>query len=123
MKDGIMSESRNRFYHGYCKNTGNLRSNVQYFIIETVKNTPDYEGGSIVETVNKMEDFYFDEERVGEPYYAVYATLKAGFNKPSILISTFTSLDRAIDLVQNITGNYMIETEQPVYRIPDENEE
>jgi len=83
---------------------------------------PDYSGGSIVETVNKMEDFYFDYERVGDPYYAVYGTLKSGFNRPSILISTFTSLDRAIDLVENITGNYMTETEQPVYRIPDENE-
>ena len=117
-----MSENRNRFYHGFCKNTGNLNSNIQYFIIETVKNVPDYSGGSIVETVNKMEDFYFDYERVGDPYYAVYGTLKSGFNRPSILISTFTSLDRAIDLVENITGNYMTETEQPVYRIPDENE-
>ena len=118
-----MSENRNRFYHGYCKNTGNLKSNIQYYIIETVKNISDYSGRTIVETVIKMEDFYFDEERIGDPYYAVYGTLKAGFNKPSILIGTFTSLNRAIDLVENITGNYMIETEQPVYRIIDEEDQ
>lgn len=118
-----MIENHNRFYHGYCRNTGNARSNIQHFIIETVKNIPDYTGGSIVETVNEMEDFYFDDERIGDPYYAVYATLKAGFNRPSILVATFTSLARAIDLVENITGNYMIETKQPVYRVPDEKEE
>lgn len=118
-----MVTRNNRYYHGYCRNNGNPRSSVNYYIIETVREISDYEGGTIIETINNMEDFYFDEQRIGNPFYAIYAILKEGSAKASILISTKYSLDDAIYLVQSLSGNYMIETEQPVYRIPDKDEE
>lgn len=118
-----MAINNNRYYNGYCRNNGNPRSNVNYYIIESVREITDYNGGTIIETINKMEDFYFDEERVGEPFYAIYAILKDGLRQRSILISTKNSVHDAIDMVQNLSGNYMIETDQPVYRIPNKDEE
>jgi hypothetical protein len=50
----------------------------------------------------------------------VYGTFKAQFNKSSMVIGTFDQLHSAIDLVENLTGNYVKETEQPVYRVPDQ---
>lgn len=77
---------------------------------------PDYEGGTIIETINKVEDFYFDDERVSEPFYVVYGSFKIDFKTSSMLIASFPDLYRAIDLVENLTGNYVKETEQPIYR-------
>lgn len=118
-----MVTKNNRYYHGYCRNNGNLKSSVNYYIIETVNEITDYEGGGVVETINSMEDFYFDDERIGDPFYAIYATLKEGSTKRSILISTKDSLDDAIYLVQSLSGNHMIETDQPVYRMPDKDDQ
>jgi hypothetical protein len=115
-----MLDKRNRFFHGFCLNTGNSKSNFQHFIIETVRPISDYSGRTITETINKMEDYYFDDDRIGNPFYMVYGTFKAQFNKSSMVIGTFDQLHSAIDLVENLTGNYVKETEQPVYRVPDQ---
>lgn len=114
-----MLDKHNRFFHGFCSNEGNNRSSFRYYIIETIRNISDYEGGSILETVNKLEDFYFDDDRIGEPFYAVFGSFKTGFPKSSMLVGTFENLSQAIDLVESLTGNYVKETEQPVYRLPD----
>ena len=114
-----MLDKHNRFFHGFCKNTGNNSSNFSFYIIETVRNISDYNGGIIVETVNKIEDFYFDDNRIGEPFYAVFGTFKDNLNRSSMLIGTFENLSQAIDIIENITGNHVRETEQPVYRLPD----
>lgn len=116
----MLNQTNNRFFYGFCKNHGNPRSHFNYFIIETVRELRDYNGEKIVETINKMEDYYFDDDRIGDPFYAVYGTLKPEFNRGSVLISTSYDLNKTIDLVQNLTGNYVTETEQPVYRLPDQ---
>lgn len=118
-----MKELNNRFFHGYCSNDGNPKSHFRYFIVETVQELTDHEGGTIFETVNNMEDFYFNEERIDQPFYAVYGSFKIDFKTSSRLIGTYSSLSQAISLVENLTGNFVKETEQPIYRIPDEETE
>jgi|LakMenE18May11ns_1017448.scaffolds.fasta_scaffold9875345_4 hypothetical protein len=111
-----MASQPNRFFHGFCANVGNLRSHFSKFIIETAHDITDYEGGTILETVSKMEDYYFNDERIGEPYYLIHGCLKPDFKQNVKFIAAFESLKQAIDLVEHLTGNEVIETEVPVYK-------
>lgn len=106
----------NRFYHGFVSNNGNAKSHFSKFIIETAHDITDYEGGTIIETIKKMEDYYFCDERVGEPYYLVHGTLKPDFKQSVKFIAAFENLQQAISLVEYLSGNTVIETEMPVYK-------
>lgn len=117
-------KEENRFFHGFCFNTGNNTSHIKHFIIESVREIPNtQEGGTILETINKMEDFYFDEERIGDPFYIVYGTPKGSFNQPAMALGTFYHLQQAINFVEKVSGHYIRETDHPVYRVPEEEEE
>lgn len=106
----------NRFFHGFCSNLGNLKSRFSRFIIETAHDITDYEGGTIIETVTRMEDYYFCDERKGEPYYLIHGILKPDFKSSVKFIAAFDSLKQAIELVENLSGNNITETEVPVYK-------
>lgn len=106
----------NRFFHGFCPNIGNHKSNVDKYIIETAHDITDYEGGTIIETITKMEDYYFSEERVDEPYYLIHARLKPDFNQTTKFVAAFESLQKTIELVEILSGNKITETELPVYK-------
>lgn len=121
MRSGQMTTNPNRFFHGFSINDGNNKSHFKYFCIETVNDISDYAGDTIIEKVSRMEDYYFNDDRVGEPYYIVYGSFKPEFNQSSKLIGSFESLDQAIVLVEHLTGNSVIETEVPVYKDKNEN--
>lgn len=106
----------NRFFHGFCVNVGNSRSHFSKYIIETAHDITDYEGGTILETVTKMEDYYISEERIGEPYYLVHACFKPDFSQKIKFVAAFENLKQAVELVEHITGNTIIETEVPVFK-------
>jgi hypothetical protein len=101
-----MTTNPNRFFYGFSLNYGNSSSHFRHFIIERV---------------SRMEDYYFNEERVGEPYYVVYGSLKIDFKESSKFVASFESLNQAINLVEHLTGNPVTETDLPVYRPSDEN--
>ena len=111
-----MTSYPNRFFHGFCSNNGNNNSHFRQYIIESVHDISDYEGGTIPETIKKMEDYYFSEERVGEPYYVIYGSLKTDFKESSKFIAAFEDLKRVIELVEHLTGNKIEETDLPVYK-------
>lgn len=106
----------NRFFHGWCSNEGNPRSHFSHYIIETVHDLMDYEGGTIPETIKRMEDYYIFDERIDEPYYVIYGSLKSDFKQSTKFIAAFEELKRAIQLVQHFTGNEIIETDLPIYK-------
>ena len=106
----------NRFFHGFCTNLGNNKSHFSKFIIETAHDISDYDGGTIIETVTRMEDYYLNTERIGEPYYLIHGTLKPDFKQTVKFIAAFENLKQAIELVQCLSGNDVIETEVPVYK-------
>lgn len=111
-----MTSYPNRFFHGFAANIGNHKSHFSKFIIETAHDLSDYEGGSIIETVSRMEDYYFNDERIGEPYYLIHGTLKPDFKQTVKFIAAFENLKQAIELVEHLTGNDITETEVPVYK-------
>lgn len=118
---GKMTTNNNRFFYGFCSNHGNIRSHFRHFIIETVHDLNDHSGDSFIERVSNIEDFYFNDERIGEPYYLVYGSLKIDFKESSKFISSFENLNQAISLVEHLTGNKITETEVPIYRTDHEN--
>lgn len=110
-----MSENQNRLFYGFSQNDGNNKSHFRYFCIDTVHDINDYGGGSILETVSSIEDYYFNQERIGDPYYVVFGSLKIDFKESSKFIASFENLHQAITLVQHLTGNPITETEVPVF--------
>lgn len=113
-----MVNCSNRFFHGFALNDGNNKSCFKHYIIESARELRDYSGEPIIETIIKMEDFYFDDERIGSPFYMVYGAFKTDSKRSSMVIGSFSELSKAIDLVENLSGNCVTETEQPVYRLP-----
>ena len=63
-----------------------------------------------------MEDYYFCDERQGEPYYLIHGTLKPDFKQNVKFIAAFDNLKQAIELVEHLSGNNINETEVPVFK-------
>lgn len=102
----------NRFYNGWCSNEGNPRSHIIHYIIRTIRDLSDYEGNTIPEEVKTLEEYFnLDEESVGDPYYAVYASFKFDFKSGPIKIFEGDDLKTAIFLVETLSGNKVIEND------------
>ncbi|NBQ16947.1 hypothetical protein EBU24_01380 [bacterium] len=99
----------NRFYQGFCLNTGNPSSHFRSFDIVTEREITDYEGGFIIETVKNREEYFDDTEVIGEPFYAVYGSFKIDFVQSSFKIMITDKLEDAISLVEHLTGNKVSE--------------
>jgi hypothetical protein len=99
----------NRFYQGFCSNTGNILSHFHGFDIVTEREITDYEGGTILESVKSAEDYYNDAETVGEVFYTIYGIFKIDFVQSSFRITTTDDLQTAIALVEHLTGNKISE--------------
>jgi hypothetical protein len=101
--------AKNRFYQGYCLNTGNNSSNLRLYKIETEREISDYEGGTVVESIKSIEDYWDDTEAVGEPFYTIYGSFKIDFVQSSLRITSTDSLQEAISLVEHLSGNKISE--------------
>lgn len=106
----------NKFFHGLSLNDGNSRSFFKYYTIESVHEISDYNGDTVVDTIQRMEDYYFYDNRIGEPYYIIYGVTKNNPDSSTKFIAAFQDLKRAINIVENLTGNIVQETELPVYK-------
>lgn len=100
-----MTHISNRLFHGTALNTGNPRSHFQSFSIMTVKEIKDYEGGTIFELVKSAEDYFNQDDMIDEPFYSVYGSFKADHARSGMTISTLTTLEEAIRLVETLSGN------------------
>lgn len=96
----------NRYFKGWCSNEGNKRSHILHYHIYTIRDISDYNGGTIPEEVNSLEE-YFNVDGLGlnESYYAVYATFKMDIPKGPIKIFETQDLKVAIYIVEQLTGN------------------
>jgi hypothetical protein len=72
----------------------------------------DYEGGTIPEEVNNLEEYFnVDGLSIDDPYYAVYATFKMDIPRGPIKIFETPDLKVAIYIVEQLTGNKVKENE------------
>jgi hypothetical protein len=102
----------NRFFKGWCSNEGNKRSHILHYHIYTLRDISDYNGGTIPEEVNSLEE-YFNVDGLGlnESYYAVYATFKMDIQRGPIKIFETPDLKVAVYIVEQLSGNKVIEDE------------
>ena len=102
----------NRYFKGWCSNEGNKRSNILHYHIYTLRDISDYNGGTIPEEVNSLEE-YFNVDGLGlnESYYAVYATFKMDIQKGPIKIFETPDLKVAVYIVEQLSGNKVKEDE------------
>lgn len=102
----------NRFFRGWCSNEGNSRSNILHYHIYTIRDISDYNGGTIPEEVNNLEEYFnVDGLGVNEAYYAIYATFKMNIPRGPIKIFETPDLKVAVYVVEQLTGNKVKEDE------------
>jgi len=102
----------NRLFRGWCSNEGNKRSTILHYHIYTIRDISDYNGGTIPEEVNSLEEYFnVDGLCKDEPYYAVYGSFKFNVARSPIKIFDTDQLKVAIDIVEQITGNKVMEDE------------
>jgi hypothetical protein len=102
----------NKYFKGWCSNEGNKRSNILHYHIYTLRDISDYNGGTIPEEVNSLEE-YFNVDGLGlnESYYAVYATFKMDIARGPIKIFETPDLKVAVYIVEQLSGNKVKEDE------------
>lgn len=112
-KDTIrMPSFPNKMFRGWCSNEGNSRSNILHYHIYTLRDITDYNGGTIPEEVHTLEEYFnFDNISINEPYYAIYGTFKFNIAKGPIKIFETDELRSAIYIVEQLTGNKVVEDE------------
>lgn len=102
----------NKLFRGWCSNEGNTRSNILHYHIYTLRDISDLNGGTIPEEVHVLEEYFnFDNLGLSEPYYAIYGTFKFNVPRGPIKIFETEELKVAIYIVEQLTGNKVIEDE------------
>lgn len=96
-------------YNGQLVNSYTLNRNNQSFFegfeIVTCREIPDYEGGTIIESVKTAEEFHnADEIALDEPFYRVFGVYRNKLKPKKALGDFYNPKDAAI-LVQEITGS------------------
>jgi len=107
-----MVTNPNKLFRGWCSNEGNKNSHILHYHIYTIRDITDYEGGSIPEEVYSLEEYFnMDGLGVSEPYYAIYGSFKLDIPRSPIKIFETDELKLAIFIVEQLTGNKVIENE------------
>lgn len=102
----------NRLFRGFCSNEGNTSSKILHYHIYTIRDISDYAGGTIPEEIHSLEEYFnIDEQGIGEPYYAIYGTFKFDVPRGPIKIFETDELRSAIYIVEQLSGNKVIENE------------
>lgn len=100
----------NKLFRGWCSNEGNARSHILGYYIYTIRDIKDYDGGTIPEEIRTAEEYFnFDNLAAGEPYYAIYGSFKFDIPRSAIKIFETEDLRAAIFIVEELTGNKVIE--------------
>lgn len=102
----------NRLFKGWCSNEGNPRSHILHFLIDTVREIDDHNGGTILDTIETLEE-YFNLDTLGEsePFYIVSASFKLDIPRGPIKVFETPDLKVAIFIVEELTGNKVQESE------------
>lgn len=102
----------NKLFNGWCSNEGNSRSNILHYHIYTIRDITDYNAGSIPEEIKTLEEYYnLDGLSKSDPYYAIFGTFKFNINRGPVKIFETEELTVAIYVLEQLTGNQVIENE------------
>lgn len=102
----------NKLFRGWCSNEGNPRSHILHYHIYTIRDIRDYEGGFVSEEIKTLEEYFnIDEQGIDDPYYAIFATFKLDIPRGPIKILETTELRTAVYILEELSGNKVIEIE------------
>jgi hypothetical protein len=95
----------NTLCNGRIKNN-NSKSPIAYFLLVTVREFTDYEGGSYIDEIRDAEQFLnSDVDGIDEPYYQIYGERhQYDPEYKSIYLGEFYTLDKAKEFLYNLTG-------------------
>lgn len=95
----------NTLCNGRIKNN-NSKSPIEYFELVTVREFPDYEGGTFIDEIRSAEQFLdTEEESLDEPFYQIYGIrYKHDERYSPIFLGEFYNLDKAKEFLYNLTG-------------------
>ena len=84
----------------------NSKSPIQYFELVTVREFPDYEGGSYIDEIKNIEQYIDTEgESLDDPFYQIYGIRYPHDERYSpIFLGEFYTLDKAKEFLYNLTG-------------------
>lgn len=93
-----------KLINSYTPNN-NHKSPIEGFQIVTCRELPDYEGGTIIESVTSAEEFLnTDEEALDDPFYRIFAVYKKETNRSKKAIADFYDVDQAREFLYDLTG-------------------
>ena len=105
-----MTSYPNRLFKGWCSNEGNNNSHILHYHIVTVRNINDYNGGTVLDEINSLEEFFnIDGIGVDDPFYVVSGTFKMNISRGPVKIFETPDLKVAVFVVESLTGNKVVE--------------
>ena len=96
----------NSLCNGRVKNN-NPKSPIEYFLLVTVREYDDYEGGTYIEEIRTAAEFLEKEkDSYDDPFYQIYGSVPIDMDglPGTVFLGEFYSIDKAKNFLYNLTG-------------------
>ena len=96
----------NSLCNGRVKNNS-PKSPIEYFLLVTVREYSDYEGGSYIDEVRTAAEFLEKEkDAYDDPFYQIYGSIRYDPNgvPGTVFLGEFYSIDKAKTFLYHLTG-------------------
>jgi hypothetical protein len=96
----------NTLCNGRVKNN-NPKSPIEYFLLVTVREYNDYEGGTYIDEIRTSAEFLEKErDAYDDPFYQIYGSIPVDSDglPGTVFLGEFHSIDKAKAFLYNITG-------------------
>lgn len=98
----------NTLCNGRLKNN-NPKSPIAYFLLVTVREYNDYNGGTYIDEVRTAAEFLENSpQAIDEPFYQIYGERYSDDIKSTIFLGEFYCINKAKDFLFYLTGEYPI---------------
>jgi hypothetical protein len=96
----------NNLCNGRVKNN-NSKSPIEYFLLVTVREYSNYEGGTYIDEIRTSAEFLEKEkDSFDDPFYQIYGTIPIDMDglPGTVFLGEFYSIDKAKNFLYYLTG-------------------
>jgi len=96
----------NTLCNGRVKNN-NPHSPIDHFLLTTVREYDDYEGGTYIDEIRTSSEFLEkDKDAYSDPFYQIYGSIRYDPNgvPGTVFLAEFYSIDKAKTFLYYLTG-------------------
>jgi hypothetical protein len=88
----------------------NPKSPISHFILMTVREYNDYDGGTYIDEIRNISDYLDNSYKaIDDPFYRIYGEKRTDDMKCNlILLAEFFHIEQAKEFLFNISGEYPI---------------